>query len=78
MRSMARDDAWTAKRMFVFLGRCFAGTDLVRGCGVGQRAASEQAILRIRGANRRQLLRMHALRTPPSPASARCSVSPWA
>jgi putative ABC transport system permease protein len=64
---VAHDDARTAKRMFVFLGlpgvllaailTSYAGGVLA---GALRR---EQAILRIRGANRRHLLRMHALRT---------------
>lgn len=64
---VARDDAAVAKRMFIFLGipggllaamlAAYAGSVLA---GAQRR---EQAILRIRGANRRHLLRMLALRT---------------
>jgi putative ABC transport system permease protein len=64
---VARADAGVAKRMFVFLGvpgailaailSAYAGTVLA----AAQRR--EQAMLRIRGANRRHLLRMLALRT---------------
>ena len=64
---VARDDAAVAKRMFIFLGvpggilagalASYAGSVLA---GAQRR---EQAILRVRGANRRHLLRMLALRT---------------
>jgi putative ABC transport system permease protein len=64
---VARDDARTAKRMFVFLGVPGALlAAILAGYAGGVLAAAlrrEQAILRIRGANRRHLLRMHALRT---------------
>jgi putative ABC transport system permease protein len=64
---VARDDARTAKRMFVFLGVPGALLAAILAAYAGGVLASalrrEQAILRIRGANRRQLLRMHALRT---------------
>ena len=64
---VARDDARTAKRMFVFLGLPGALLAAVLTSYAGGVLASavrrEQAILRIRGANRRHLLRMHALRT---------------
>jgi putative ABC transport system permease protein len=64
---VASDDARTAKRMFVFLG--LPGVLLaaiLTGYAGGVLASAlrrEQAILRIRGANRHHLLRMHALRT---------------
>ena len=64
---VARDDARTAKRMFVFLGLPGALLAAILTSYAGGVLASalrrEQAILRIRGANRRHLLRMHALRT---------------
>jgi putative ABC transport system permease protein len=64
---VARDDALTAKRMFVFLGLPGALLAAILTSYAGGVLASalrrEQAILRIRGANRRHLLRMHALRT---------------
>ncbi len=64
---VASDDARTAKRMFVFLGLPGALLAAVLTGYAGGVLASalrrEQAILRIRGANRRHLLRMHALRT---------------
>jgi putative ABC transport system permease protein len=64
---VARDDARVAKRMFVFLGLPGALLAAILAAYAGGVLASalrrEQAILRIRGANRRQLLRMHALRT---------------
>ena len=64
---VARDDARTAKRMFVFLGLPGALLAAILTAYAGGVLASalrrEQAILRIRGANRRHLLRMHALRT---------------
>jgi putative ABC transport system permease protein len=64
---VASDDARTAKRMFVFLGLPGALlAAILTGYAGGVLASAlrrEQAILRIRGANRRQLLRMHALRT---------------
>ena len=64
---VARDDARVAKRMFVFLGvpgGLLAGILAAYAGGVLANALRrEQAILRIRGANRRHLLRMHALRT---------------
>ena len=68
MRSqVASDDARTAKRMFVFLGLPGALLAAILTSYAGGVLASalrrEQAILRIRGANRRHLLRMHALRT---------------
>jgi putative ABC transport system permease protein len=64
---VASDDARTAKRMFVFLGLPGALLAAILTSYAGGVLASalrrEQAILRIRGANRRHLLRMHALRT---------------
>ena len=64
---VARDDARTAKRMFVFLGLPGALLAAILTSYAGGVLASalrrEQAILRIRGANRRHLLRMHAVRT---------------
>src|SRR6266540_21025 len=64
---VARDDARVAKRMFVFLGLPGALLAAILAAYAGGVLASalrrEQAILRIRGANRRHLLRMHALRT---------------
>jgi putative ABC transport system permease protein len=64
---VARDDARTAKRMFVFLGLPGALLAAILTSYAGAVLASalrrEQAILRIRGANRSHLLRMHALRT---------------
>jgi putative ABC transport system permease protein len=64
---VARDDARTAKRMFVFLGVPGALLAAILAAYAGGVLAEtlrrEQAILRIRGANRRHLLRMHALRT---------------
>ncbi|MDF2747757.1 MAG: hypothetical protein K0S98_2044, partial [Propionibacteriaceae bacterium] len=64
---VAREDARTAKRMFVFLGLPGALLAAILTSYAGAVLASalrrEQAILRIRGANRHQLLRMHALRT---------------
>jgi putative ABC transport system permease protein len=64
---VARDDAQTAKRMFVFLGLPGALLAAILTSYAGGVLASalrrEQAILRIRGANRGHLLRMHALRT---------------
>ena len=65
--AVASDDARTAKRMFVFLGLPGALLAAILTSYAGGVLASalrrEQAILRIRGANRRHLLRMHALRT---------------
>jgi putative ABC transport system permease protein len=64
---VARDDARVAKRMFVFLGLPGALMAALLAAYAGGVLASalrrEQAVLRIRGANRRHLLRMHALRT---------------
>jgi putative ABC transport system permease protein len=64
---VASDDARVAKRMFVFLGLPGALMAALLAAYAGGVLASalrrEQAVLRIRGANRRQLLRMHALRT---------------
>jgi putative ABC transport system permease protein len=64
---VARDDARTAKRMFVFLGLPGALLAAILTSYAGGVLASalrrEQAILRIRGANRRHLLRMHGVRT---------------
>jgi putative ABC transport system permease protein len=64
---VAREDARVAKRMFVFLGLPGALLAAILAAYAGGVLASalrrEQAILRIRGANRRHLLRMHALRT---------------
>jgi putative ABC transport system permease protein len=65
--AVASADARTAKRMFVFLGLPGALLAAILTSYAGGVLASalrrEQAILRIRGANRRHLLRMHALRT---------------
>ena len=78
---VARDDARVAKRMFVFLGLPGALLAAILTSYAGGVLASalrrEQAILRIRGANRRDLLRMHALRTLILAASGRCSGSVW-
>jgi len=64
---VARDDARVAKRMFVFLGLPGALMAALLAAYSGGVLASalrrEQAVLRIRGANRSHLLRMHALRT---------------
>ena len=64
---VARDDARVAKRMFVFLGLPGALMAALLAAYAGGVLASalrrEQAVLRIRGANRRHLLRMHTLRT---------------
>jgi putative ABC transport system permease protein len=64
---VARGDARVAKRMFVFLGLPGALLAAILTSYAGGVLASalrrEQAILRIRGANRRHLLRMHALRS---------------
>jgi putative ABC transport system permease protein len=64
---VASDDARTAKRMFVFLGLPGVLLAAILTTYAGGVLASalrrEQAILRIRGANRHHLLRMHALRT---------------
>jgi putative ABC transport system permease protein len=64
---VARDDARVAKRMFVFLGLPGALMAALLAAYAGGVLASalrrEQAVLRIRGANRSHLLRMHALRT---------------
>ena len=64
---VASEDARTAKRMFVFLGLPGALLAAILTSYAGGVLAGalrrEQAILRIRGANRRHLLRMHALRT---------------
>ena len=64
---VARDDARVAKRMFVFLGLPGALLAAILTSYAGGVLAGalrrEQAILRIRGANRRDLLRMHALRS---------------
>ena len=64
---VASEDARTAKRMFVFLGVPGALLAAILTSYAGGVLASalrrEQAILRIRGANRSHLLRMHALRT---------------
>ena len=64
---VASDDSRTAKRMFVFLGLPGALlAAILTGYAGGVLASAlrrEQAILRIRGANRRHLLRMHAFRT---------------
>jgi putative ABC transport system permease protein len=64
---VARDDARTAKRMFVFMGLPGALLAAILAAYAGGVLAGalrrEQAILRVRGANRRHLLRMHALRT---------------
>ena len=64
---VASDDARTAKRMFVFLGLPGALLAAILTSYAGGVLASalrrEQAILRICGANRCYLLRMHGLRT---------------
>ncbi len=64
---VASEDARTAKRMFAFLGLPGALLAAILTSYAGGVLASalrrEQAILRIRGANRDHLLRMHALRT---------------
>jgi len=64
---VARDDARVAKRMFVFLGLPGALLAAVLAAYAGGVLAGalrrEEAILRIRGADRGHLLRMHALRT---------------
>jgi putative ABC transport system permease protein len=64
---VARDDARTAKRMFVFLGLPGALLGALLAAYAGGVLASalrrEQAVLRVRGADRRHLVRMHALRT---------------
>lgn len=64
---VARDDARVAKRMFVFLGVPGALLAAILTSYAGGVLAGalrrEQAILRIRGANPRDLLRMHALRS---------------
>ncbi len=64
---VAREDAAVAKRMFVFLGipgvLLAAFLTWYAGGVLAGALRREQAILRIRGANRRHLLRMHALRT---------------
>ncbi|HJV13818.1 MAG TPA: FtsX-like permease family protein [Propionibacteriaceae bacterium] len=64
---VASEDARTAKRMFVFLGVPGALMAAILTSYAGGVLASalrrEQAILRIRGANRSHLLRMHGLRT---------------
>ena len=64
---VASEDARTAKRMFVFLGLPGVLLAAILTSYAGGVLASalrrEQAILRIRGANRHHLLRMHALRT---------------
>ncbi|MDQ4138625.1 MAG: ABC transporter permease, partial [Actinomycetota bacterium] len=65
--SVARQDAALAKRMFVFLGVPGALLAAILAGYAGAVLASaqrrEQAILRIRGANRRHLIRMLALRS---------------
>jgi len=64
---VASEDARTAKRMFVFLGLPGVLLAAILTSYAGGVLASalrrEQAILRIRGASRHHLLRMHALRT---------------
>ncbi|HWI01795.1 MAG TPA: FtsX-like permease family protein, partial [Propionibacteriaceae bacterium] len=64
---VARDDALVAKRMFVFLGLPGAVLAAILTSYAGGVLAGalrrEQAILRIRGADRRGLLRMHAVRS---------------
>ena len=64
---VARDDARVAKRMFLLLGLPGAVlAAILSGYAGGVLAGAqrrEQALLRVRGANRRQLLVMHALRT---------------
>jgi len=64
---VAREDAAVAKRMFVFLGVpglvLAAFLTWYAGGVLASALRREQAILRIRGANRHHLLRMHALRT---------------
>ena len=65
--AVAREDAALAKRMFVFLGVPGAMLAAILAGYAGAVLASaqrrEQAILRIRGANRRHLIRMLALRS---------------
>ncbi len=64
---VAADDAGVAKRLFVFLGvpGGFLAAMLAAYSGsvLADAQRREQAILRIRGANRRHLLRMLAIRT---------------
>lgn len=64
--SVAADDAITAKRLFIFLGAPGALLAAILAAYAGNVLAEaqrrEQAILRIRGASRRQLLRMLAWR----------------
>lgn len=64
---VAREDAGVAKRMFVFLGVPGAMLAAILAAYAGAVLASaqrrEQAMLRIRGANRHHLLRMLALRS---------------
>jgi putative ABC transport system permease protein len=64
---VAREDAALAKRMFVLLGAPGALLAAILAGYAGEVLASaqrrEQATLRIRGADRRHLLRMHALRS---------------
>lgn len=64
---VARDDASVAKRMFIFLGIpggiLAAALAAYAGIVLAGAQRREQATLRIRGANRRHLLRMLALRT---------------
>jgi putative ABC transport system permease protein len=65
--AVARDDAALAKRMFVFLGVPGAMLAAILAGYAGAVLASaqrrEQAILRVRGANRGHLVKMLALRT---------------
>ena len=78
---VASDDARTAKRMFVFLGLPGALLAAILTSYAGGVLASalrrEQAILRIRGANRRHLLACMRYAPSRSRLSGRCSVSPW-
>ena len=64
--AVARDDAGVAKRMFIFLGlpgaMLAAMLAAYAGVVLGQTQRRERAILRIRGATRRDLLAMLALR----------------
>ena len=64
---VARNDARVAKRMFVFLGLPGALLAAILTSYAGGVLAGalrrEQALLRIRGASRRQLTRMHAVRS---------------
>ena len=73
--AVAREDAGLAKRMFVFLGVPGAMLAAILAGYSGAVLASaqrrEQAILRVRGANSRHLVRMLALRSRCSPRPGR-------